>query len=167
MDCGCKYCYRCIENIIIHAEKKFMMTYEPSKCNCGKEIVIQKAIDKRFNEAETKKYKEEAYRRLSHFWKQYCLFCKKELKDEYCIIIIKNEPGEGKIKIEDQNHISCKKCAEIEAKKYNFNKNKDDYIYLECKLCNKSHLMKYGNLKGVISKSQSEKSKTKCSCNIF
>ncbi len=167
MDCGCKYCYRCIENIIIHAEKKFMMTYEPSKCNCGKEIVIQKAIDKRFNEAETKKYKEEAYRRLTHFWKQYCLFCKKELKDEYCIIIIKNEPGEGKIKIEDQNHISCKKCAEIEAKQYNFNKNKDDYIYLECKLCNKSHLMKYENLKRVISKSQSEKSKTKCSCNIF
>ena len=167
MDCGCKYCYRCIENIIIHAEKKFMMTYEPSKCNCGKEIVIQKAIDKRFNEAETKKYKEEAYRRLSHFWKQYCLFCKKELKDEYCIIKIKNEPGEGKIKIEDQNHISCKKCAEIEAKQYNFNKNKDDYIYLECKLCNKSHLMKYENLKRVISKSQSKKSKTNCSCNIF
>ena len=167
MDCGCKYCYRCIENIIIHAEKKFMMTYEPSKCNCGKEIVIQKAIDKRFNEAETKKYKEEAYRRLTHFWKQYCLFCKKELKDEYCIIKIKNEPGEGKIKIEDQNHISCKKCAEIEAKQYNFNKNKDDYIYLECKLCNKSHLMKYENLKRVISKSQSKKSKTNCSCNIF
>ena len=108
MDCGCKYCYRCIENIIINSEKKFMMTYEPSKCHCGIEIDIQKAIDKRFNEAETKKYKEEAYRRLTHFWKQYCLFCKKELKDEYCIIKIKNEPGEGKIKIEDQNHISCK-----------------------------------------------------------
>ena len=163
MDCGCKYCYRCIENIIIHAEKKFMMTYEPSKCHCGIEIDIQKAIDKRFNEAETKKYKEEAYRRLSEFWKQYCLFCTKELKDEYCVIKIKNEPGEGNITLEDQNHISCKKCAKIEAKQYNFNKNKKYYIYLECKLCNKSHLMKYENLKRVTGETQ----KVKCGCNIF
>ena len=172
MDCGCKFCYDCINKIIEKSEKNFLSTYQPEKCNCGI-LDINKVIDKRFTEAELNKYKEEAYQRLTKFWNQYCMICAKESKknndqnkeDNLLEIEIKKEQGERAVQVDNQNHKICKKCAILEGNKLIKQHKKDEDICLECKLCHKSHLIKYNIFKQLIYKSKKEK--ISCTCSII
>ena len=172
MDCGCKFCYDCINKIIEKSEKNFLSTYQPEKCNCGI-LDINKVIDKRFTEAELNKYKEEAYQRLTKFWNQYCMICAKESKknndqnkeDNLLEIEIKKEQGERAVQVDNQNHKICKKCAILEGNKLIKQHKKDEDICLECKLCHKSHLIRYNIFKQIINKSKKEK--ISCTCSII
>ncbi len=172
MDCGCKFCYDCINKIIENSEKNFLSTYQPEKCNCDI-LDINKVINKRFTEAESNKYKEEAYQRLTKFWNQYCMICAKESKknndqnkgDNLLEIEIKKEEGERAVQVDNQNHKICKNCANLEGNKLIKQNKKDDDISLECKLCHKSHLIRYNIFKQVINKSKKEN--ISCTCSII
>ena len=156
LECGCKFCKKCIREIILEetCNKIFLNDLEKKeiKCrNCKKEIVINSSIyNSCYNEEELREFKENAHIRQKDSYNNLCINCGKQCNEKKNKIIEFSN-------INDDYHIICEKCNEkIENENIN---NKTNSISIRCKICGTIHSFEYPKIK----KKNSPNCPAKCS----
>ena len=174
LDCKCRLCEECLENIIMQMTKdrgyllpcEYLLFNSQFKCECEK-LYPYKELVKFYTIKEEQK--ELAKERASHYIDTHCLICFKNLlkDDDVKKVKIKKE------KEDDKDHFICNKCyckhfrkADLDSEDEDNTKEdndedrddnevkviKDDHK-IKCIICDKWHHY-LGNVEG-------------CGCNIF